>query len=509
MELLQETLSGRFSSLLLLVAAVCSPAAAADDVLVFTDSNFQLEISRYPVILVKFYAPWCGHCKQLAPEYEKAASILKRADPSVPLAKVDCTVETDTCSRYGVSGYPTLKIFKNGEYSKDYDAERETDAIVKKMNREAGPVSKKLETVEDAQRFINKDSIGVIGFFESENNNEAKAFLKVADHYSFIRFAHTTSEDIKEEVNMTKQGVILYRPKIMQNPFEESEVRTTETGTVKLKNFLETEGLGLCGERTQANAEYFKYPIIVAYYNVDYARNAKGSNYWRNRVMKVGKKLKDEGARIYFAISHVDEMSRELDECGIEDRGGDKPVVCAWQGKFQKFRMDDSFSVESFEHFVRGFLAGKIEPYVKSEPVPVSNDEPVKVVVAKNFDDIVNDETKDVLIEFYAPWCGHCKSLAPKYEEVARKLQKEQDIIIAKMDATANDVSSPYEVSGFPTIYFAAKDRKSSPKIYDGEREVDDIIKFLAREATDPLSGYDRDGNKKSKKKKKVENIEL
>ena len=46
----------------------------------------------------------------------------------------------------------------------------------------------------------------------------------------------------------------------------------------------------------------------------------------------------------------------------------------------------------------------------------------MQVVVGKNFDSIVNDPTQDVLIEFYAPWCGHCKSLAPKYEELAGKV---------------------------------------------------------------------------------------
>lgn len=47
-----------------------------------------------------------------------------------------------------------------------------------------------------------------------------------------------------------------------------------------------------------------------------------------------------------------------------------------------------------------------------------------KVVVGKNFDEIVNDDTKDVLIEFYAPWCGHCKALAPKYEELGEKVSR-------------------------------------------------------------------------------------
>lgn len=61
--------------------------------------------------------------------------------------------------------------------------------------------------------------------------------------------------------------------------------------------------------------------------------------------------------------------------------------------------------------------AGKLEKAIKSEEPPKDNTGPVKVVTAKTFDDIVFSGN-DVLIEFYAPWCGHCKSLAPTYEKV-------------------------------------------------------------------------------------------
>ena len=68
---------------------------------------------------------------------------------------------------------------------------------------------------------------------------------------------------------------------------------------------------------------------------------------------------------------------------------------------------------------VDGAQAGKVERFIKSEETPADNDGPVKIVTANTFNEIVFGG-KDVLIEFYAPWCGHCKSLAPVYEEVSR-----------------------------------------------------------------------------------------
>lgn len=103
---------------------------------------------------------------------------------------------------------------------------------------------------------------------------------------------------------------------------------------------------------------------------------------------------------------------------------------------------------------------------MKSEPIPENNNEPVKVAVADNFRDVVTENGKDTLIEFYAPWCGHCKKLAPTYDELAQKLAAE-DVAIVKMDATANDVPHPYDVRGFPTLYWAPKDSKDAPVKYE------------------------------------------
>lgn len=70
----------------------------------------------------------------MKPEYAKAAGELTGNDPEITLAKVDCTeAGKDTCTKYGVSGYPTLKIFAKDEMVKEYNGPREAPGIVKHM----------------------------------------------------------------------------------------------------------------------------------------------------------------------------------------------------------------------------------------------------------------------------------------------------------------------------------------------------------------------------------------
>merc|ERR1711988_2067160 len=133
----------------------------------------------------------------------------------------------------------------------------------------------------------------------------------------------------------------------------------------------------------------------------------------------------------------------------IQKKAGDK----------KSFIYDGEITKEAIMKYMEDIEAGTVQPTMKSEPVPEEpQTDPVKVVVGKNLNKIVFNKKKDVLLEIYAPWCGHCKKLEPEYLKVGKKVQKEgfEDILtIAKMDGTAND--SPVDTiawSGFPTIVY-------------------------------------------------------
>mmetsp|Transcript_9213 Transcript_9213/g.33774 ORF Transcript_9213/g.33774 Transcript_9213/m.33774 type:complete len:437 (+) Transcript_9213:57-1367(+) len=126
---------------LLLVALLAAPGAAlygaSSAVESLSPGNFDSKVAKgEKPYLVEFFAPWCGHCKQLAPEWEKAAKALKGT--GVGIAAVDCDQHQSLCSQYGVQGFPTIKIFKPNAKPADYQGARQakpiTDAAIKALS---------------------------------------------------------------------------------------------------------------------------------------------------------------------------------------------------------------------------------------------------------------------------------------------------------------------------------------------------------------------------------------
>jgi len=218
--------------------------------------------------------------------------------------------------------------------------------------------------------------------------------------------------------------------------------------------------------------------------------SSKHMKYYTNRFKKIAETYSEEA--IVAVADKVGQKSLvELFNIGVNEE-----IALVIQDKERKWRYDledeskiGKIDVDGWSTWIRRVLDGEETQYIRSERAPKNNDGPVKIVTGTNFDKIVNDPTKDVLIEFYAPWCGHCKQLEPKYNQLGEKMKPHEGLTIAKIDATANDFDrEKFKVSGYPTIYFrpAAKEGSSklpAPEVYEGAREVDDFVKFLKSKA--------------------------
>jgi len=165
----------------------------------------------------------------------------------------------------------------------------------------------------------------------------------------------------------------------------------------------------------------------------------------------------------------------------MERMGGSGKVVPAitllsfTENKPIAFEKEGEWNEASIKEWIEGVISGKYKYQLKSEPIPENNG-PVTVIVGKNFDEIVHDKNKDVLVEFYAPWCGHCKSLAPEFDILGEAFKNVDDVVIGKIDLTANDVeTSHYEVKGFPTILLYKRDAKDKPLLFQGGRDAKSI----------------------------------
>lgn len=111
-----------------------SGGSGENHVVELTDANFkELVLDSEEPWLVEFFAPWCGHCKRLEPEWKAAASDVKdQAGDAVKLGALDATAHQHIANKYGVRGYPTIKVFRKGakDSPEDYQGGREKTSIV-------------------------------------------------------------------------------------------------------------------------------------------------------------------------------------------------------------------------------------------------------------------------------------------------------------------------------------------------------------------------------------------
>jgi len=451
-------------------------------VITLTKDNFDELTQQEDLMLVEFYAPWCGHCKKLAPFLEKAAQSLKTQENPILIGKVDATIESELGTKYGVTGYPTMKVFRKGKIS-EYKGPREEPGISEYMNNQAGLPTKLQESLAIVKKFMksNLDEPVFLGVFDNEEDEFFKLFVEanndLRDDYVF---GHTFDAAVKTFFKLKQSAIVIIHPEHLVSKHEKRyQMFTDVSGSPsEVQEFYKKHHVPLVGHMQQHTEKRFaKRPLVVVYYDVNFDLEYRSiTQFWRNKVLAVAKENPD----MLFAVADETGFESKLKELGLSESGEDVNVGIYDANGYRYALVDEEFNDETLEEFIEEFKKGKVKPTIKSQ-APVARGKPgkVQVVTGKTFDDIVKDETKEVFIEFYAPWCGHCKAIEGHMVDLAKKFTNEKDIIIAKIDGTANEGPSQYPVSGFPTIYYAKPGQKDKPIALSGKRDLEGLVKFV------------------------------
>lgn len=448
------------------------------DVFDLSADTFKSHVDSHSLVLAEFFAPWCGHCKNLKPEYEKAASEIKNISDDITLAKIDCTENREFCAEQEIQGFPTLYIYEDGKRTGQYEGARKANDIKNFLVRRSLPVVTDVKNGAGFKSWLadNDDELVVIYTGPKKHLDDFTTVAK--EKRDRLTFLSAVDSDLSKKFN--SDLVIIKK--------DEADVKLpakSKLSVDSISEFIRANEFPAFGELgPETYALYIQHNTPMFYAFVD---NEKDREFIKSAVTPHLDTLKGKANVVFLNATLYGRHSEN-----VNLRPDQFPAIVVHDVETNKKYVHDQdikLSDKSIADFINKYVAGEITPQIKSEPVPETQG-PVFTLVGSQYDEIVLDNDKDVLVEFYAPWCGHCKNLKPIYEELGEIYADNDNVVIAQLDHTVNEV--PDMITGYPTIKFYPAGKKSTPLDYSGSRTVEGLSEFI-----------DKNGNAKKGSAKK------
>ena len=245
--------------------------------------------------------------------------------------------------------------------------------------------------------FSASDNVVVVAYLKDAESDAFKALDTVSGKLrdDFV-FGYSVDPEAAKAAGVEAPKVVLYKK------FDEGKaILEGDISAESIENLIKSEGMPLVGEIGPENyAEYVGRELPIGYF---FYGTAEDKEKHTADLSAIAKEFKGKVSIVFIDGAKYGGHGKALNLAGDEWPA----FAIQYPSANTKFPYTGELSADGLKTFVGGVLSGKIEPSLKSQPLPESNDGPVKVIVGKNYEQIVNDPESDVFVKVYAPWCGH------------------------------------------------------------------------------------------------------
>ena len=442
-----------------------------DGIMVLTDETFEEAENTYDFLFVHFFAPWCGICEMSLKDLAKELPEIKKEVSNVGFAKIDGTYYRKFYNKYDANGFPTVFLVAKGQKISEYNGAKKANLIIEWLNERILPTVVPIDSVEMFNKYVKKSENKPLLAYFGYNFDEFTSFDKLANNYlKDFTFINIRDKALLDKIKAKDRQVKMYKS------FDEKMVELQGSITYdSLVSFIEKYG----------------HPIVMKY-------NFKAKQY-----------IFDENhSGLLFLTNNSTSMDQIIEKVSQNTRNLIQTLVLKVEDSSSKYfqkliQIKDIPSVVIFDVRVHPKMyvlnkeiinnADKIIAYIKDwsnnkapkqyHKIPSELKGNVLKVTERTFDKEVINNDLDVFVKFYAPWCGHCKHLAPIYEQLAEKLNNNDKLQIVEIDATMNTVPG-IQITGYPTLIFFKNGQKEKPIIYNGEHNLSEMTSFIKENAS-------------------------
>ncbi|CAL8331870.1 unnamed protein product [Merluccius merluccius] len=450
------------------------PPAQRDGVLQLTKANFNRALKKHTQLLVHFYAPLSGDGQRVTAAFQGAAAELQGS--GVTLGSVDVSKEKELAKQLNATAPPPIRLYLDGDKDKAVacPVPKNAASILTWLKRRTGSAA---DLLTDFSQSNGSEELLVVGFFKELASDYADVFYAAAVDLPDVSFAVTLNEELISKYDITHDVVLL----LNKSRVVEAYKMLPETSKEELIAFITVYQMEPVTEYDgQTAGQILSAPVL----NHALLFIRKSSEDFQEIHSAFHSAAQSFRLKVLFVMVNVEEPrnGRLLEYFRV--REGEAPLIrlVNLTDHVTYNLPSDKFDTKTIETFCQTYLEGKAAPKMQSEPIPEGWDtQPVKQLVGVTLEKVVFNPDKTVFVLLYLPYSQKSRALFPLWEELAKAVEDREDVVIARIDASANDINlSMY--GSYPALRLFPALYAERVVDYTGKQAVKDLVKFLDKE---------------------------